>query len=84
MQNIKKVNLNNIITKILISTKLPNSIRETGVSKLVFTKIPCHKVWALGYYASSYKIFSGKTHYKCSRRHLRNSFNVFFIYGFTV
>ena len=31
-----------------ISIKLPNPIRETLVSKLVFMTIPCLKFWALG------------------------------------
>ena len=34
------------MTKILISTKLPNPIRETRVSKLVFISIPCIKFLA--------------------------------------
>ena len=35
------------ITKILVSTKLPNPIRNTRVLKLVFITIPCLKFWAL-------------------------------------
>ena len=35
------------MTKILISTKLTNPIRETRVLKLVFITIPCLKFWAL-------------------------------------
>ena len=34
------------MTKILLSTKLPNPIPETLVSKLVFITIPCLKFWA--------------------------------------
>ena len=34
------------ITKILISTKLPNPVRETRVPKLGFITIHCLKFWA--------------------------------------
>ena len=34
------------MTKILISTKLTNPIRQTRVLKLVFITIPCLKFWA--------------------------------------
>jgi len=36
------------MTKILISTKLTNPIRQTRVLKLVFITIPCLKFWAQG------------------------------------
>ena len=42
----KKLNKMIFHNKILISTKLPNPIRETRVSKLVFITIPCLKFWA--------------------------------------
>ena len=44
----KKLNEIYFITKIFISTKLPNPIRETRVPKLVLITIPCPKFWALG------------------------------------
>ncbi len=43
----KKLNKKSFHNKILISTKLPNPILETRVSKLVFTIIPYLKFWAL-------------------------------------
>ena len=46
MENINKLNKKCFITKILISPKLPNPIRETPVLKLVFITIPCLKFWA--------------------------------------
>ena len=46
MENVKKPNKKYLITKILISTKLPNPIRKTRVLKLVFITIPCLKFWA--------------------------------------
>ena len=42
----KKMNKIIFITKILISTKLSNPIRETRILKLVFITIPCLKFWA--------------------------------------
>ena len=47
MENIKK--LNNIIfhNKNIDIYKLPDPIRETQVSKLVFITIPCLKLWSL-------------------------------------
>jgi len=42
----KKLDKKYFITKILISTKLPNPIPETRVSKLVFITIPWLKFWA--------------------------------------
>ena len=42
----KKLNKIIFLTKILISTKLPNPITETRVSKLVFIIIPCLKFWS--------------------------------------
>ena len=47
MENMKKLNIKYFITKILISTKLPNPIRKTRVLKLVFITRPCLKFWAL-------------------------------------
>ena len=47
MKNVKKPNEKYLITKILISIKLPNPIRKTRALKLVFIKIPCLKFWAL-------------------------------------
>ena len=47
MENMEKLNKKYFITKILISTKLPNPIHETRVLKLVFITIPCLKFWAL-------------------------------------
>ncbi len=49
MENVKKPNKKYLITKILITTKLPNPIRKTRVLKLVFITIPCLKFWALVY-----------------------------------
>jgi len=46
MENVKKPNKKYLITKILITTKLPNPIRKTRVLKLVFITIPCLKFWA--------------------------------------
>ena len=48
MENVKKPNKKYLITKILITTKLPNPIRKTRVLKLVFITIPCLKFWAQG------------------------------------
>ena len=41
MENIKKLNKIIFHYKIFISTKLPNPIHATRVSKLVFIAIPC-------------------------------------------
>jgi hypothetical protein len=46
MEYMKKLNKKTFHNKILISTKLPNPIPETRVSKLVFITIPCLKFWA--------------------------------------
>ena len=46
MENMKKLNKIIFLTKILISTKLPNPIGESRVLKLVFITIPCLKFWA--------------------------------------
>ena len=46
MENVKEPNKKYLITKILISTKLPNPIRDIRVSKLVFIMIHCLKFWA--------------------------------------
>jgi len=49
MVNIKKLNkIIYVMTKLLMSIKLHNPIRETLVSKLVFITVPCLKFWALG------------------------------------
>ena len=48
MENMKKPKKTIFLAKILISTKLPNPIRKTQVSKLVFRTIPCLKFWAQG------------------------------------
>ena len=48
MENMKKLNKKYFITKILISTRLPNPNSKTRVLKLVFTTIPCLKFWPLG------------------------------------
>jgi len=45
---VKKLNEIIFHNKILISTKLPNPINETRVSKLVFITIPFLKFWAQG------------------------------------
>ena len=51
-------------SKILISTKLPNPILKTRVSKLVFITIPCHKFWPLKNFGCTY--FEGGLHIKNS------------------
>ena len=64
MENMKKLNIKYFITKILISTKLPNRIRKTRVLKLVFKRDPvlsfglCVSVnSSFFYFASLYSIF---------------------------
>ena len=53
MENITILNKKCFIKKLLISTKMPNPIRETPVLKLVFITIPCLKFCALPIYKCS-------------------------------